>query len=61
MKTVFLNGYLKEEIYMEHHKGFMSEADSYKVCELNRYIYELKQASVVGIFISMKLLKHFVS
>ena len=41
VKTVFLNGYVEEEIYMEQPKGFESE-DSSKVCKLNRSIYGLK-------------------
>ena len=44
VKAAFLNGYLKVEIYIEHHKSFMSEANSRQVCKLNRPIYELKQA-----------------
>ena len=44
MKTAFLNGYVKEEIFMEQPKGFESEEGS-KVCKLNRSIYGLKQAS----------------
>ena len=43
VKTTFLNGYVKEEIFMEQPKGFESEEGS-KVCKLNRSIYGLKQA-----------------
>ena len=44
VKTTFLNGYIKEENFIEQPKGFESE-DSSKVCKLNRSIYGLKQAS----------------
>ena len=44
MKTVFLNGELKEEIYMIQPEGFISTDES-KVCKLQRFIYGLKQAS----------------
>jgi len=40
--SAFLNGTLKEEIYMRQPKGF-EEGD--KVCRLNKSIYGLKQAS----------------
>ena len=42
VKTAFLNGYVKKEIYMEKPKGFEYE-DSSKMCKLNRFIYGLKQ------------------
>ena len=44
VKTVFLNGELNEEVYMIQSEGFISTDES-KVCKLQRFIYELKQAS----------------
>ena len=44
VKTTFLNGYIKENIFIGQPKGFESEESS-KVCKLNRSIYGLKQAS----------------
>ena len=45
VKTVFLNGYLEEDIYMEQPLGFTSNDSDHKVCKLQRSIYGLKQAS----------------
>ena len=45
VKMAFLNGYLKEDIYMEQLLGFTSSDDDHKVCKLQRSIYGLKQAS----------------
>jgi Reverse transcriptase (RNA-dependent DNA polymerase) len=42
VKSAFLNGYLKEEIYMQF-SGEYARADG-KVCKLNRAIYGLRQA-----------------
>nr|GEU76353.1 hypothetical protein [Tanacetum cinerariifolium] len=44
VKTVFLNGFLEEEIYMEQPKGFIDPIHPRKVCNLQRSIYRLKQA-----------------
>ena len=44
VKTAFLNGELKEEVYMIQSEGFIS-IDESKMCKLNRSIYGLKQAS----------------
>jgi hypothetical protein len=35
IKTTFLNGHLKEEVYMEIFKSFEGTGDSIKVCKLN--------------------------
>ena len=45
IKTVFLNGYLEEDIYMEQFLSFTSSDEDHKVCKLHRSIYGLKQAS----------------
>ena len=45
VKTVFLNGELDEEIYMNHSLGFELKGQERKVCKLKRSIYGLKQSS----------------
>ena len=45
VKTAFLNGFLKEEVYMSQPKGFESNERPNQVCKLKRFIYGLKQAS----------------
>ena len=45
VKTAFLNGYLKEELYMMKPEGFVDPKGSNKVCKLQRSIYGLVQAS----------------
>ena len=45
VKTAFLNGYLKEELYMMQPEGFVDPKDANKVCKLQRSIYGLVQAS----------------
>ena len=44
-KTAFLNGFLKEELYMMQPKGFVDPKGANKVCKLQRSIYGLVQAS----------------
>ena len=34
VKTAFLNGYLKEELYMMQPEGFVNPKDANKVCKL---------------------------
>jgi len=43
VKTAFLNGDLKEKIYMRVHRGL--SCNSSHVCKLNKAIYGLKQAA----------------
>ena len=43
VKSVFLHGYLTEEIYMEKHPRFMT--DFGLVCRLKKSLYGLKQAT----------------
>ena len=45
VKTVFLNGYLEDEIYMSKPNGFVNKDQEQKVCKLLKSIYGLKQAS----------------
>lgn len=45
VKTIFLNGELAEEIYMDQVEGFVLEDQEDKVCHLKLSIYGLKQSS----------------
>ena len=45
VKTAFLNGFLKEELYMMQPEDFVDPKGSNKVCKLQRSIYGLVQAS----------------
>ena len=45
VKTAFLNGFLKEELYMIQQEGFVNSKCANKVCKLQRSIYGLVQAS----------------
>ena len=45
VKTAFLNGHIKEELCMVQHKGFVDPKDADKICQRQRSIYGLKQAS----------------
>ena len=45
VKTEFLNGFLKEELYMMQPEGFVDPKNADKVCKLQRSIYGLVQAS----------------
>ncbi|KAK4397685.1 hypothetical protein Sango_1244000 [Sesamum angolense] len=45
VKTVFFNGFVEEEIYVDQSEGYTVVGDEQKVCHLQRLIYGLKQAS----------------
>ena len=45
VKTAFLNGFIKEELYMMQPEGFVNHKGANKVCKLQRSIYGLVQAS----------------
>src|SRR3954471_23283387 len=45
VKTAFLNGFFKEELYMMQPEGFVDPKNADKVCKLQRSIYGLVQAS----------------
>ena len=45
VKTTFLNGFLKEELYMMQPEGFVDPKDANKVCKLQQSINGLVQAS----------------
>ena len=45
MKTTFLNGDLKENVYMDQPMGFSVEGREHMMCKLKISIYGLKQAS----------------
>ena len=44
-KIAFLNGFIKEELYMMQPEGFVNPKGANKVCKLQRSIYGLVQAS----------------
>ena len=44
VKTAFLNGMLKEDIYMEQLEGFVALGKEQLVCKLEHSFYGLKQA-----------------
>ena len=44
-KTTFLNGFIKEELYMMQPEDFVNPEGANKICKLQRSIYGLVQAS----------------
>ena len=45
VKTTFLNGFIKEELYMMQPEGFVDPKGANKMCKLQQSIYGLVQAS----------------
>ena len=45
MKTTFLDGFIKEELYVIQPEGFVNPKGANKICKLQRSIYGLVQAS----------------
>ena len=45
VKTAFLNGFLKEKLYMTQPEGFVNPKGANKMCKLQQSIYGLVQAS----------------
>ena len=44
VKTVFLNGIIEEEVYIEKPEGFVVHGKESHVCKLKKDLYGLKQA-----------------
>ena len=44
VKSVFLNGTIKEKVYVEQSLGFEDPKFSYHIFKLNKALYDLKQA-----------------
>ncbi|KAL0412130.1 UNVERIFIED_CONTAM: hypothetical protein Slati_3802700 [Sesamum latifolium] len=61
VKTVFLNGFVEEEIFMDQLESFTFVGEEQKVCRLQRSIYSLKQASQAGTPILMKSYEVMIS
>ena len=45
VKTAFLNGFIKEELYVMQPEGFVNPKGANKICKLQQSIYGLVQAS----------------
>ena len=46
VKLAFVNGELKEEVYIEKPNGFPLTKDKYFVCRLKKTLYDLKQEPI---------------
>ena len=54
VKTAFLNGYLKEELYMMQPEGFADPKGANKVCKLQRSFMDWCKHLGVGTFALMR-------
>ena len=59
VKTAFLNGFLKEELYMMQPEGFVDPKGANKVSKLQRSIYGLVQASQIWNIYFDKVIKTY--
>ena len=50
VKTAFLNGFFKEELYMMQPEGFVDPKGASKVCKLQRSIMDWCKPLEVGIY-----------
>ena len=46
VKTTFLNGFIKEELYVMQQEGFVNPKGANKICKLQRSIYIWTGASI---------------
>ena len=44
VKSIFLNGILEEEVYIEQPEGFVDKNNKEKVCKLHKAIHGLNKA-----------------
>ena len=44
VKSIFLNGNIEEEVYIEQPEGFLLSENKYYVCKLKNELFGLKQA-----------------
>ena len=54
VKNAFLNGALKEEVYMEQPPRFVAQGESGKVCRFHKAIYGLNNLLELGLVNSVK-------
>ena len=59
-KTTFLNGSLKEELYMMQPVGFFDPKGANKMCKLQRPSMDWCKHLRVGIYALMSLSKHII-
>eukprot|EP00253_Pinus_taeda_P032482 PITA_32482 len=57
VKSAFLNGVLKEEVYIEQPLGYEKKDEEHKVCKLKKALYGFKQTPRAMMFILLKNFK----